>query len=157
MSTRRITSMRLLTALTLACALVTAGTTATALAGNKGKSKGKQPTSVEKTVTKHLVGGLISAVERALIADYLDRNRGSLPGTLVGAKPLPPGIEKKIARGGMIPPGIAKKTLPGGLLAQLPARPGQEWRLVGTDLLIVEIASNVIIDVLKGALRGKSG
>ncbi len=29
--------------------------------------------------------------------------------------------------------------------------------LVGTDLLIVEIASNVIVDVLKGALRGKSG
>ncbi len=149
--------MRLLTALTLVCALVTAGTTTTALAGNKGKSKGNQPTLVEKTVTKHLVGGLISAVERAVIADYLDRNRGNLPGNLAGAKPLPPGIAKKIARGGMLPPGIAKKTLPGGLLAQLPARPGQEWHLVGTDLLIVEVASNVIVDVLKGALRGKSG
>ncbi len=136
---------------------MTAGTTATALAGNKGKSKGNQPTSVEKTVTKHLVGGLISAVERAVIADYLDRNRENLPGTLAGAKPLPPGIAKKIARGGTLPPGIAKKTLPGGLLAQLPVRRGQEWRLVGTDLLIVEVASNVIVDVLTGALRGKSG
>ena len=149
--------MRLLPALTLVCALVTAGTTTTALAGNKGKSKGNQPTSVEKIVTKHLVGGLISAVERAVIADYLDRNRASLPTTLAGAKPLPPGIAKKIARGGTLPPGIEKKTLPGGLLAQLPIRPGQEWRLVGTDLLIVEIASNVIVDVLTGALRGKSG
>ncbi len=135
--------MRLLPALTLVCALVTAGTTTTAFAGNKGKSKGNQPTSVEKIVTKHLVGGLISAVERALIAGNLDRIRGNLPRTLTGAKPLPPGI--------------AKDTLPGGLLAQLPARPGQEWRLIGTDLLIVEIASNVIADVLKGALRGKSG
>ncbi len=149
--------MRLLTALTLICALVTAGTATTALAGNKGKSKGNQPTLVEKTVTKHLVGSLISAVERPVIAVYLDRNRGNLPTTLVGAKPLPPGIAKKIARGGTLPPGIAKKTLPGGLLAQLPIRRGQEWRLVGTDLLIVEIASNVIVDVLKGALRGKSG
>jgi hypothetical protein len=157
MNTSTKTPMRLLTALTLVCALVTAGTTTTALAGNKGKSKGNQPTLVEKTVTKHLVGGLISAVERAVIADYLDRNRGNLPGTLAGAKPLPHGIAKKIARGGRLPPGIAKKMLPGGLLAQLPVRPGQEWRLVGTDLLIVRIASNVIVDVLKGALRGKSG
>ncbi len=145
--------MRLLTALTLACALVTAGTTTTAFAGNKGN----QPTLVEKTVTKHLVGGLISAVERAVIADYLDRNQGNLPGNLAGAKPLPPGIAKKMARGGTLPPGIAKKTLPVGLLDQLPVRPGQEWRLVGTDLLIVEVASNVIVDVLTGALRGKSG
>jgi hypothetical protein len=113
--------------------------------------------TAEKTVTKHLVGGLISAVERAVIADYLDRNRGNLPTALAGAKSLPPGIAKKIARGGTLPPGIAKKTLPGGLLARLPTRPGQEWRLVGTDLLIVEIASNVIVDVLTGALRGKSG
>jgi Ni/Co efflux regulator RcnB len=146
--------MRLLTALTLALALVAAGMTTTALAGNKGKGKAKQTTSVEKTVTKHLVGGLISAVERALIADYLDRNSASLPGAFAGAKPLPPGIAKKVARGGTLPPGIAKKTLPGGLLSQLPARPGQEWRVVGTDLLIVEIASNVIVDVLRGALRG---
>ncbi len=149
--------MRLLTALTLACALVTAGTTTTALAGNKGKSKGNQPTLVEKTVSKHLVSGLISAAERAVIADYLDGNQGNLPGNLAGAKPLPPGIAKKMARGGTLPPGIAKKTLPGGLLAKLPARPGQEWRLVGTDLLIVNVASNVIVDVLKCALRGKSG
>ncbi len=149
--------MRLLTALTLACALVTAGTATTALAGNKGKNKGNQPTLVEKTVTKHLVGGLISAAERTVIADYLDGNHGNLPGNLAGAKPLPPGIAKKMARGGTLPPGIAKKTLPGGLLAQLPVRPGQEWRLVGTDLLIVEVASNVIVDVLTGALRGKSG
>jgi hypothetical protein len=157
MNTSTKTPMRLLTALTLVCALVTAGTTTTALAGNKGKSKGNQPTSVEKALSKHLVGGLISAVERAVIADYLDRNRDNLPTTFAGAKPLPPGIAKKIARGGTLPPGIAKKTLPGGLLAQLPVRPGQAWRLVGTDLLIVEVASNVIVDVLKGALRGKSG
>ncbi len=157
MSTTRKNPLRLLTALTLACALVTAGTTTTALAGNKGKSKGHQPTSVEKTVTKHLVGGLISAMERAVIADYLDRNRGNLSGSLAGAKPLPPGVAKKLARGGTLPPGIEKKTLPGGLLAQLPARPGHEWRLVGTDLLIVEVASHVIVDVLKGALRGRSG
>ncbi len=91
-----------------------------------------------------------------MIADYLDRNRENLPGTLPGAKPLPPGIAKKIARGGTLPPGIAKNTLPGGLLVQLPAGPGQEWRLVGTDLLIVNVASNVIVNVLKGTLRGKS-
>ena len=39
-----------------------------------------------------------------------------------------------------------------GLLTELPARPGQDWRVVGTDLLIVEVATNVIVDVLKDAL-----
>ena len=29
---------------------------------------------------------------------------------------------------------------------------GQEWRVVGTDVLIVEIATNVIVDVLKDAI-----
>ena len=43
--------------------------------------------------------------------------------------------------------------MPGDLLAQLPIRQGQKWMLAGTDLIIVEIATNVIVDVLKGALH----
>ena len=42
----------------------------------------------------------------------------------------------------------------GGLLDRLPERPGQEWRVVGVDLLIVEIATGVVVDVLKGVLKG---
>ena len=139
--------MRLLTTLLVASALILAGP---ALAGKKDKSGGKanQPTSAENILKKAVVGGLITTAERAIIGDYIDRNRGAF----AGAQPLPPGIARKVERGGALPPGIAKKSLPTGLLSQLPDRPGQEWRVVGTDLLIVDIATNIIVDVLKGAL-----
>ena len=139
--------MRLLTTLIVACALVAAGP---AMAGkkNKGNGKSNQPSTTEKILTKAVVGGLITIAERAIIGDYVHSHRGQF----AGASALPPGIAKKVARGGALPPGIAKKTLPGGLLSRLPARPGQEWRVVGTDVLIVEIATGVIVDVLKNAL-----
>jgi hypothetical protein len=139
--------MRLLTCLIVACALVAAGP---AMAGkkNKGNGKSNRPSAAEKILTKAVVGGLITVAERAIIGDYVDGNRGHFS----GAQRLPPGIAKKVARGGALPPGIAKKALPGGLLARLPARPGQEWRVIGTDVLIVEIATGVIVDVLKDAL-----
>lgn len=139
--------MRLMTTLLVASALVLAGP---ALAGKKNKSSGKanQPTTAENVLTKAMVGGLITVAERATIGNYVDRNRSAF----AGAQPLPPGIAKKVERGGALPPGIAKKTLPTGLLAQLPDRRGEEWRVVGTDLLIVEIATNVIVDVLKDVL-----
>jgi hypothetical protein len=139
--------MRILTCLLVAAMLVAAGP---ALGGNKNKANGQadRPASAVDILTNAVVGGLITAAERAIIGDYLDSHRGQF----AGAQALPPGIARKVARGGALPPGIAKKTLPGGLLAQLPARPGQEWRVVGTDLLIVEIATGVIVDVLKSAL-----
>ncbi len=139
--------MRLLTSLLVACALVAAGP---ALAGKKNKTNGKanQPSTVEKVLTKAVIGALITVAERAIIGDYVDSHRSAF----AGAEALPPGIAKKVARGGALPPGIAKKMPPGGLLARLPARPGQEWRVVGTDLLIIQIATGAIVDVLKNAL-----
>lgn len=139
--------MRVLTSLLVACALVASGP---ALAGKKNKTHGKahQPASNEETITEAVVGGLISAAERYLIDDYIDHNSS----VFHGAEALPPGIAKKVARGGVLPPGIAKRALPGDLVAQLPARPGEEWHVVGTDVVLVEIATKVIIDVLKGAL-----
>ncbi len=144
--------MRLLIVALSVCAVILA---APAEAGNKGKGKknGGSQGIGDNIQTLHAVTGVISAVERAIIASYLDRNQAHLPPILATAKPLPPGIAKKIARGGAMPPGIAKKSIPGALLSQLPPRPGQKWLLVGTDLLIVEIATNVIVDVLKGAIR----
>ncbi len=145
--------MRLLMTLVVAGALVAAGP---ALAGKKNKAvinggnggKANQPSTIEKILTKAVIGALITVAERAIIGDYVDSHRGQF----TSAQALPPGIARKVARGGALPPGIAKKMLPGGLLTRLPSRPGQEWRVVGTDVLIVEIATNVIVDVLKDAI-----
>ena len=71
----------------------------------------------------------------------------------VGYQGLPPGIRKNLARGKPLPPGIAKKAVPGGVLVGLPQYPGYEWGVAGTDLILIEIASQVIAEVLGGVFR----
>ncbi len=136
--------MRILISILAVLAVLASGP---ALAGKKDKARGKahRPASSEQTVTDAVVGGLITAAERALINDYVVQN----PSAVHGAEALPPGIARKVARGGAIPPGIAKRGLPGDLQAELPARTGEEWRVVGTDVVLVEIATEIIVDVLK--------
>ncbi|WP_191630966.1 anti-virulence regulator CigR family protein [Pseudomonas fluorescens] len=63
---------------------------------------------------------------------------------------LPPGIQKNLARGKPLPPGIAKK-LDGRLVGHLPHYDGYEWQQVGTDLLLVALATGLIYEVLNGA------
>lgn len=63
---------------------------------------------------------------------------------------LPPGIQKNLARGKPLPPGIAKK-LDGRLLGHLPRYDGYEWQQVGTDLILVALATGLIYEILDGA------
>ncbi|WP_153787818.1 anti-virulence regulator CigR family protein [Pseudomonas sp. EMN2] len=67
------------------------------------------------------------------------------------AAPLPPGIQKNLARGKPLPPGIAKK-LDGRLLGQLPHYDGYDWLQAGADLILVAAATGLIYEVLHGAL-----
>lgn len=64
------------------------------------------------------------------------------------AKPLPPGIRKQLARGKALPPGIAKQRLPANYVQQLPARDGCEWNQIGSDLVLVAIATGVVVELL---------
>ena len=65
------------------------------------------------------------------------------------AKGLPPGIAKNLARGKPLPPGIAKQTLPTALLQKLPpVRDGYERVIVAGKIVLVEVATQVIRDVL---------
>ena len=70
-------------------------------------------------------------------------------------KGLPPGIKQKLARGGTMPPGIAKQYLPDGLINQLPPAPhGYERTIVGSDVLLVEIDTGRIADIVTDAILG---
>jgi hypothetical protein len=64
-----------------------------------------------------------------------------------GHKPLPPGIAKNLARGKPLPPGIAKKAPRAEFVHQLPTYPDYEWRRCGTDLVLVQIATQVVAEV----------
>jgi len=65
-----------------------------------------------------------------------------------GVKALPPGIRKRLARGKPLPPGIAKRAVPQGLRSEIQLPAGYEIMEVGLDVLLVEVATSIIHDVL---------
>jgi len=66
---------------------------------------------------------------------------------------LPPGIAKNLARGKPLPPGIAKQYLPDDLLHRLPPlEVGYEYVVVAGKILLIEIATQVIHDILVDVL-----
>jgi hypothetical protein len=134
--------------LALAIGLLLSGSV---LAGGNGNSKKKGPDLALPAAS--YAGALnlsvgITANEQQIILGYIRGHKASLPPAFAGAKPLPPGIAKKLARGGSMPPGLAKRYFPADLTAQLPPRPGESWVVVGTDILLVSISTDVILDVL---------
>ncbi|MGM0858472.1 MAG: anti-virulence regulator CigR family protein [Pseudomonadota bacterium] len=68
------------------------------------------------------------------------------------AEPLPPGIERNLARGKPLPPGIAKR-FDGRIASELPRYPGYEWQRVGADVVLIDAATRVVVDILVDALR----
>jgi hypothetical protein len=91
---------------------------------------------------------LITSFERSAILGYIQNHQANPPPEFAGMKPLPPGIAKKLARGGSLPPGIAKRYFPSDLMGQLPPRPGQQWLFMGTDILLIDAATQLVLDVL---------
>ena len=78
-----------------------------------------------------------------------DRDRETLRGCLSGYdfESLPPGIQKKLARGGTLPPGQAKKLrpLPDSCVARLPRLPrGVERIIFGNRVVLVEAGSRIL-------------
>jgi hypothetical protein len=70
-------------------------------------------------------------------------------------KGLPPGIAKNLQRGKPLPPGIAKRDLPSGLESSLPAKhDGYETLIVGDDVILVEIDTGKIADIITDAVLG---
>ena len=68
---------------------------------------------------------------------------------------LPPGIAKNLQRGKTMPPGITKQYLPSDLLVRLPSAPdGFEYVIIAGKLLLVEIATQIVRDVLLDAVFG---
>lgn len=68
---------------------------------------------------------------------------------LTGAKPLPPGIAKNLARGKPVPPGIARTRLPEAFIYDLPHHEGYEWQRVGRDLVLVAVGTLIVVEILE--------
>jgi hypothetical protein len=115
--------------------------------GNGKASHGNQGSHGNKN--KNSGGGDWSngpSINRGSVLEIIGGNTGYWsPGPA-----LPPGIQKNLARGKPLPPGIAKK-LDGRLVGRLPHYDGYEWQQVGTDLILVALATGVIYEILDGA------
>ncbi len=153
--------MRFLLAVFIAIPLILGASTLVDAAGkNKNKGKGgPAPTHTQSksgnVSTGDLLATIISATERALIGDYVRKAKASSQGLPPGLanRPLPPGLQKHIQRTGRLPPGLQKRGLPSGLRRQLPYRAGQDYRVVGNDIVLIETATSLILDIMQGVLR----
>ena len=160
--------MRTILAVLFAIPLLLAGADLADAAGKKDKGKpgkvGGQSPAVDdvrlvrrpEVATDKLLGAIITATERALIGDYITKARNSssgLPPGLANRQQLPPGLQKHIQRTGYLPPGLEKRGLPSDLRGLLPRRTGQNYRVVGTDIMLIEAATGLILDIMVGALR----
>ena len=68
---------------------------------------------------------------------------------LTGYRPLPPGIARNLARGKPLPPGIARRYPAQSMLARLPVIEGHEWRVTGTDLVLIAIGTAIVVEILE--------
>ncbi len=104
-------------------------------------------------------GAVFTDAEKRIIEEYVLEHAGHTgqsdargnPKTR-GKKPLPPGIAKNLARGKPLPPGIAKHYLPEGLSGELPRRPGYERVIVDGRVILIEVATGIVRDILEDVL-----
>lgn len=109
----------------------------------KGSGGSKQGKRADAGTGDLVRAGITASAARGYASDY----------HAVGYGSLPPGIRKNLARGKPLPPGIAKKAVPSDMLARLPVYPGYEWRVAGTDLVLISLATLVVADVLADVFR----
>ncbi len=95
------------------------------------------------------------SVIRAYYRDNTENHSNKGKGNGKDKQSLPPGIAKNLQRGKPLPPGIAKQTLPTSLIDLLPQPPqGYERVAIDGKVLLVEIATQVIHDVLEDLILG---
>ncbi len=126
------------------------GALATSCLGCSGTTYVRTPAVSAPVTTVAAVGPAINASQAAEVRAYVQsvssatgsRGRGRNGG-------LPPGIARNLERGKPLPPGIAKQYLPRDLAATLPRlENGLEYVIVAGKLLVVEIATQIVRDVL---------
>ena len=111
---------------------------------------GNATSAAEVGVSAVFTDGEVSIIR----AYYEDQGKPSI-GKGKKAKGLPPGIARNLQRGKALPPGIAKQALPNGLIELLPPPPrGYERVVLSGKVLLVEVATQVIHDVLEDVIIG---
>jgi hypothetical protein len=132
----------------------------------------QSPTSTSdgRITSQEAVAGIISELERRLIGDYFGvdlvereydqgkkKNKGQgksnqLPPGLAKRDSLPPGLQMQLDSRGSLPPGLAKRDLPRDLQSSLPRRVAEQFVIVDSDIVLVERATGLVLDVIENAV-----
>lgn len=87
---------------------------------------------------------------RQIYRYYHDGKREKLPPGLAKKRQLPPGLQKQIRKRGSLPPGLDRQQLPRDLERNLAPLGGGYLRFrVGTDIVLMDGETRVILDVIK--------
>jgi hypothetical protein len=113
-------------------------------AAPKHEQHGKQHDAPSSDVNLTVSG---PSIDIGQVRITLGKNRDLIGSTSA----LPPGIAKNLARGKPLPPGVAKN-FDSRLINQLPRYEGYEWKQVGTDVVLVTIATGIVYEVLRNVL-----
>lgn len=132
-----------------------------ALAGKPDKAK-PNPNAPGMSA-EDVVGIVFSEIERQLIGDYYKSKSGGgtgkgkskqMPPGLAKRDELPPGLEQHIVKHGTLPPGLEKRDLPSDLILKLPAaRKGTQRKIVGSDVVLIQTATGIILDVIRDVVK----
>ncbi len=149
--------------------------------GPKGpKWKVKEQSTVKKTPdtkkapdTEDIARTVFSEIERRIIERYFgkteapeeekaEKGKGAkgkskaMPHGLAKRETLPPGLARHVERHGALPPGLQKRDLPDDLASLLPeTTPGLERVIVDNDVVLIERATGLVLDVLGNVLKKK--
>lgn len=105
---------------------------------------------------------VFSEIERRLLRDYYQGGALRAPDAaarIKAAKPqrgpggnrrMPPGLAKRAT----LPPGLARRDLPADLTSRLPFPwPGTERVIVDNDVLLIQQATGLILDILEDVIQ----
>ena len=112
--------------------------------GNKAKAEVKVTAEITAGITAEFT---LSIGDREQIREYYTSN--PQPESEV----LPPGMRNRLGKGKPLPPGIAKKVAPQELQSKLTVSHEYELVEVGLDVLLVEVATGIIHDILMDVIR----
>lgn len=117
-------------------------------------------TAAEKSVIEEYFGRPASADSGDVTSGESNGKGGKskkMPKGLAKRDSLPPGLERQLEKNGTLPPGLAKRDLPADLTRRLPRRDdGTERVIVDSDVVLIEAATGVVLDILRG-VAGSGG
>ena len=123
---------------------------AAAEAQGRGNARGRGNGEPEPTVQAAVVVSAPVGLSVELRTQILDFYAARPPSNV---EALPPGIRRNLERGKPLPPGIAKKMAPPELASRVQLREGYALVEVGLDVFLVEVATNIVHDVLMDVIR----